>query len=107
MLNDFGRAPPEPGGTENSTVIERIEAFLLPLGFRLERRPVLTSFLPGIRIVGMTLEIDPERLSPGDILHEAGHLAVLPTIFRQHVLNDADSAAPHISAYIETHAFFI
>jgi len=35
------------------------------------------TFLPGIAIDGGTVIIDPERLAyPGDILHEAGHIAV-------------------------------
>src|ERR1700760_125571 len=35
------------------------------------------TFLPGLAIRDGTLVIDPERLAyPGDILHEAGHIAV-------------------------------
>jgi hypothetical protein len=37
------------------------------------------EFLPGIRLEGGVLKIDPDHLRwPGDLLHEAGHLAVLP-----------------------------
>ena len=37
------------------------------------------TFLPGIDVRKGTLLYDPERLSfAGDLLHEAGHLAVLP-----------------------------
>jgi hypothetical protein len=37
------------------------------------------SILPGIEIEGGALVVDEERLLyPGDLLHEAGHLAVLP-----------------------------
>ncbi len=38
-----------------------------------------TSFLPGIAIADGALIVDVNRLLwPGDLLHEAGHLAVLP-----------------------------
>jgi hypothetical protein len=40
-------------------------------------------FLPGLTIEAGTIIIDPERLEfPGDILHEAGHVAVVPAIER-------------------------
>lgn len=36
-----------------------------------------TTFLPGIKVHAGTLIIDPNRLKyPGDLLHEAGHIAV-------------------------------
>lgn len=38
------------------------------------------TFLPGVAIRRGVLTIDRERLLyPGDLLHEAGHMAVLPT----------------------------
>ena len=41
------------------------------------------SFLPGISIAHGGLRIDPSRLQyPGDLLHEAGHLAMLPATER-------------------------
>jgi hypothetical protein len=37
------------------------------------------SFLPGISIVNGEIVVDREKLKyPGDILHEAGHIAVVP-----------------------------
>lgn len=37
------------------------------------------TFLPGILVAGGRLLVDEERLTyPGDLLHEAGHLAVTP-----------------------------
>src|SRR5258708_1523489 len=37
------------------------------------------TVLPGIRVVAGGLVVDPARLKhPGDLLHEAGHLAVMP-----------------------------
>jgi hypothetical protein len=41
------------------------------------------TVLPGIRVVDGTLEYDPARLRfPGDLLHEAGHLAIQPSALR-------------------------
>ena len=37
------------------------------------------TFLPGVLVAGGKLMVDEERLAfPGDLLHEAGHLAVAP-----------------------------
>jgi len=42
-----------------------------------------TCFLPGLSIQGGAILIDTERLQyPGDILHEAGHVAVVPAAER-------------------------
>lgn len=47
------------------------------------------TFLPAVRIVDGTLVYDPARLQwPGDLLHEAGHIAVTPPHQRT-ALNDA------------------
>lgn len=41
------------------------------------------TFLPGIALRAGGLVVDPEKLTwPGDLLHEAGHLAVLPAALR-------------------------
>jgi len=61
------------------STVQQISGFLESIGI-----PVRTAvideptFLPGIRIDRGGLLIDPEKLSyPGDLLHEAGHLAIL------------------------------
>jgi hypothetical protein len=42
------------------------------------------TFLPGVTIRGSSLIFDPIALRhPGDLLHEAGHLAVLPPAARE------------------------
>ncbi|MFL6138698.1 MAG: hypothetical protein ACJ74O_12985 [Frankiaceae bacterium] len=58
---------------------ERIIAFLRSIGLRVEMAPVDgPTVLPGITVSAGALVIDPGRLRyPGDILHEAGHLAVV------------------------------
>jgi hypothetical protein len=57
-----------------------IVAFLERIGIAARRGAVGDdTFLPGIAIEWGELRFDPERLRyPGDVLHEAGHLAVMP-----------------------------
>jgi len=61
------------------------------------------TFLPGLAIRSGTLLVDPDRLRyPGDILHEAGHIAVASPEAR--VLSEltpdaADEIATHAWAY--------
>ena len=69
--------------------LEQVLNFFSTIGIRyqLEALPT-TGFLPGILIKNGALLIDPEQLShPGDLLHEAGHIAVMPESTR-HLLND-------------------
>lgn len=57
----------------------RIVKFVREIGLSIESKSLeIETFLPGIAIDNGGLKIDSARLlSPGDILHEAGHLAVL------------------------------
>ena len=71
--------------------IARIVAFLRDAGFEVATREVpQPTLLPGITVEGGTLVYDPERVRfPGDLLHEAGHLAVLPPAERNRLIDDA------------------
>lgn len=52
------------------------------------------TFLPGIAVRDGGLVVDPARLRwPGDLLHEAGHLAVLPAGLRATVGEDVGAHA--------------
>ncbi len=55
--------------------------FLRRIGIRVrEQAFAKESFLPGLMIFNGELVVDRNALAwPGDLLHEAGHLAVLPT----------------------------
>jgi hypothetical protein len=57
-----------------------IADFLREVGIQVEPHPLpRESFLPGVAIRHGGLAVDEERLEyPGDLLHEAGHLAVVP-----------------------------
>ncbi len=68
----------------NATLVksefETVVSFLESIGFIIEFHVLETdSFLPGISICNGTIIIDKQRMKySGDILHEAGHLAVIP-----------------------------
>jgi hypothetical protein len=47
------------------------------------------GFLPGIQIVNGEMLIDPDRLAgSGDVLHEAGHIVIVPSRWRSELGND-------------------
>ncbi len=58
-------------------LVARIVPFLEQIGIRVRVEPVPGSLLPGATVHGDALVFDPESLPwPGDLLHEAGHIAV-------------------------------
>lgn len=59
-------------------LVARIVPFLEAIGIPLAIEPVPgDALLPGATVRGGTLVFDPEALEwPGDLLHEAGHIAV-------------------------------
>ena len=59
--------------------LARILPFLSAIGIIVHERPLPdATFVPGIFIDAGELVIDREKLSyPGDLLHEAGHIAVM------------------------------
>jgi hypothetical protein len=65
--------------------LDKMISFIRSIGIDIEEAPINeATFLPGILIKNGGLQIDRERLLyPGDILHEAGHLAVMPAHSRQ------------------------
>ncbi len=58
----------------------KIIAFLREIGIRVTAGNVVDgAFLPGIEVIDGELVVDESKLLyPGDLLHEAGHLAVTP-----------------------------
>jgi hypothetical protein len=71
-----------------------ILAFLAQAGIAVREEPIgRDTFLAGIAIRDGALVFDPERLQwPGDLLHEAGHIAVLPSAIRPQASDDLQSA---------------
>lgn len=71
----------EPGGLEAAL---RIGAFLAGIGIEIETGPVGESVLPGMTVLRGRVRVDPAIAAhPGDLLHEAGHVAVADPARRQ------------------------
>jgi hypothetical protein len=71
--------------------LARITAFLNEIGIAVEHADLPESFLPGIEIERGALFVDEARLEyPGDLLHEAGHIAVAPPEVRAGLSGDID-----------------
>lgn len=67
-----------------SEILQRIVTFLDEIGVPVRQGEVSPdSFLPGVRVERGALVFDPAQLRwPGDLLHEAGHIAVTPASLR-------------------------
>lgn len=70
-------------------ILEQITDFLGQIGIPVFFRELEGAcFLPGIQIIHGEMHIDSEKLLyVGDLLHEAGHIAIVPSAER-HTLND-------------------
>ncbi|WP_230970520.1 aspartyl/asparaginyl beta-hydroxylase domain-containing protein [Nitrogeniibacter aestuarii] len=71
-------------GPTPDAALPKILAFLDEIGIPVTERELTgRTFLPGIAIEAGALCVDRTRLQhPGDLLHEAGHLAVMPPAVR-------------------------
>jgi hypothetical protein len=79
---------------------DKILAFLEGIGIIVTTGEVADeTFLPGIDVRNGTLIVDKRKLRyEGDLLHEAGHIAVSPAAIRSHLSGKVDVAevAPHL-----------
>lgn len=75
---------------------KKIITFLEQIGIETEFGEILEeTFLPGIKIASGRLIIDPLRLKyPGDLLHEAGHIAVVPASERETLNGNIEPDSP-------------
>ena len=80
-------------------LITRMVDFLRAIGLEVSlEKHRSDSFLPGLRLKNGTLSIDPDKLDyPGDILHEAGHLATMPASIRRSMDGDLPDVDLHRS----------
>jgi hypothetical protein len=76
-------------------LVDGIIRFLLDIGFQVRGTELdQQTFLPGISVDRGTILIDKSKLLyPGDLLHEAGHLAVIPAEKRNRVQDDIGKKA--------------
>lgn len=87
----------EPGG---ETAATRITAFLDRIGLPLHIGPVRPDrLIPGMDVQGGVLWIEPfTPLYPGDLLHEAGHIAVTDPAIRATLSDIAEDPAEEMAA---------
>lgn len=80
--------------------IERIIAFLRHIGLGVDEGPVPdAAFLPGVRILAGRIVFDRRVLAwPGDLLHEAGHVATTPAAHRGQLSDDVSGQEEHPGA---------
>jgi hypothetical protein len=72
---------------DHSNILRSITGFIASIGIPVSEGHVSAdSFLPAMEIVNGGIVYDPESLIyPGDLLHEAGHIALLPGEHRNKV----------------------
>lgn len=96
-----GRIELESGvSLDRGELLERIFVFLRGIGLSIHLGPVPSgSFLPGIQMVSGGLRVDPDALLyPGDLLHEAGHLALMTPAQRMAEFPSSTDAAEEMAA---------
>ncbi|MBB4861571.1 hypothetical protein HNP46_000382 [Pseudomonas nitritireducens] len=73
----------------NSTYLIQVVDFLTSIGLEVRRVAEADGFIEDVRITEGRLEIT-DHCSPTNLLHEAGHLAVVPARFRHLMSDDID-----------------
>ena len=73
-----------------NSYLDKILRFLDKIGIEYSLEPITgKTFLPGLKLRKGILIVDTEKLLyPGDILHEAGHLATMPPEIRLDMSDD-------------------
>lgn len=72
--------------TAPSVELEKVVVFLTGIGIRVIEKELDDTFLPGLKLGNNCLYVDYKKLLyPGDMLHEAGHLAVAPPDIRNRI----------------------
>lgn len=78
---------------EKPLEVEKILFFLNEIGIEVIEKELGDTFLPGLSLGSNCIYVDYEKLLyPGDILHEAGHLAVTPVVDRKLIGTDKMSS---------------
>src|ERR1041384_347334 len=85
--------------------IARITAFLAEIGIAVHAEPVAKgSFLPGAMVRDGALVYDPALPHPGDLLHEAAHIAVSDPAIRPTLGEVEDSPAEEMASLAWSYA---
>lgn len=77
-------------------LIEKIAAFIREIGISISFCAIKGEcFLPGICIENGSISVDIDRLeNPGDLLHECGHIAIVPASERSELNSETISNRP-------------
>lgn len=77
--------------------LDQILSFLQKIGLAYQLEAIEEgTFLPGLKLRNGTLVIDTKRLLyPGDVLHEAGHLACMPPNIRENMNDNLEDCDMH------------
>ncbi|MBB5623624.1 mannose-6-phosphate isomerase-like protein (cupin superfamily) [Pedobacter cryoconitis] len=77
--------------------LDQILSFLQKIGLAYQLETIEeNTFLPGLKLRNGALVIDTQRLLyPGDVLHEAGHLACMPPNIRQSMNDNLEDCDMH------------
>lgn len=90
---------------DDPTLVDRMLAFVRRIGIPVSVAAVETSVLPGVTIVNGGLVVDRARLTwPGDLLHDAGHIAVTDPALRPTLNEVADDPAEEMAAMAWSYA---
>ena len=78
-------------------ILLKITTFLTEIGLEVQMEEITgETFLPGMKIRNGSLIIDAAKLKyPGDILHEAGHLACMPPQIRINMSDELENNDLH------------
>jgi hypothetical protein len=90
-----------------ATALERILEFLTSTGLEVRLEPIeVPTVLPGLTVDHGALVVDEARLTyVGDLLHEAGHLAVVPAADRSELtVNVGDDGGNEMAALAWSYA---
>lgn len=93
-----------PVDPERDALVARIVAFLDRIGIETIAEPLQDTFLPGLTVRKGALVYDPAIPYPGDLLHEAGHIAVTEPALRPTLDTVSDNQAEEMAAMAWSYA---
>jgi len=83
--------------------IEFVRSIGIPVSTT-DSEEVASAFVPYCRVKGGGLMVNPEKVFPGDIIHEAGHIAVIPSRFRPSASGTFGKSLREMKDYMDANA---
>lgn len=80
---------------------ERAMHFLCEIGIAVQLAPGASGFIEHVEVLNGGLHVDP-RAPASALLHEAGHLAIVPTEFRYMLSGDLDAGMEKIFQHLDS-----